>query len=274
MGVMKLRGVLILMSAAVLVLTGCDSDDEHQATPPPTPIESPSASPSPSPTASQTPETVTGSDCGNEAVAVADGETISASSWSGTGASSGSGTGADAAEVETAVVVDREAPPGCQAFLVATIGGVTSSNVIAGDLQLDFNPPQIRTLANVDGAEGPEAFVTVQAGASTEFGALFLLDPVRPVVFDDPERGTGDLLAFGGSVTHLDGATCAPGESGTVVISSAGSQGKRYRLERRFYRFQGARLIKVRSEILRASFHELVDDYPEFSTDPFFDCFP
>lgn len=263
---MKLRGVLILMSAAVLVLTGCDSDDEPQATPPATPIESPSASPSPSPTPSQTPETVTGSDCGNEAVAVADGETISASSWSG--------TGADAAEVETAVVVDPEAPPGCQAFLVATIGGVRSSNVIAGDVQLDFNPPQIRTLANVDGAEGPEAFVTVQAGASTEFGALFLLDPVRPVVFDDPERGTGDLVAFGGSVTHLDGATCAPGESGTVVISSAGSQGKSYRLERGFYRFQGARLIKVRSEILRASFHELVDDYPEFSTDPFFDCFP
>ena len=247
---MKLRGVLILMLAAVVVLTGCGPDDEPQAAPTRTP--------------SQIPEIVTGSDCDNEAAAVANGETISASSFSG--------TGAEVVEVETAVVVDREAPPGCQAFLVATTGDVTSSNVIAGDVQLDFNPPQIRTFANVDGAEGPEAFVTVQAGASTEFGALFLLGPVRPVTFDDPERSNGDLVAFGGSVTHLDGATCAPGESGTVVISSAGSQGKRYRLERVFYRFEDDRLVEVRSERLTVSFDELVNDYPEFSSVPFDNC--
>lgn len=259
---MKLRGVSIVVLAAALALTGCDPDEEPHATPTPTPIVSPSASPSP--TSSQSPEIVTGSDCDNEAAAVANGETISASSFSG--------PGAEVVEVETAVVVDPEAPPGCQAFLVATTGGVTSSNVIAGDVQLDFNPPQIRTLTNVDGTEGPEAFVTVQAGASTEFGALFLLGPVRPVTFEDPERGAGDLLAFGGSVTHLDGAACVPGESGTVVISSAGSQAKRYRLDRRFYRFEDTLLVEVRSETLTASFKELVNDYPEFSTEPFSNC--
>lgn len=260
---MKLRAFPILVLASALVLTACDSEDEPQATPTPTPIESPSASPSPSPTPSQSPEIVTGSDCDNEAATVANGETISGYSSAGPGA-----------QVETAVVVDPEAPPGCQAFLVATTGGVTSSNVIAGDVQLDLNPPQIGSLANVDGAEGPEAFVTVQSGASTEFGTLFLLGPggVRPVTFGDPLRGNGDLVAFGGSVTHLDGAGCVPGESGTLVISSAGSQGKRYRLERVFYRFEDDRLVEVRSETLMVSFHELVSDFPEYSTQPFSNC--
>ncbi len=264
---MKLRGVRILVVVAVFVLTGCDPDDEPQAAPTQTPIESPSVSSSPSPTSSQSPEVVTGSDCDNEAAAVANGETISASSFSG--------TGAEVEEVETAVVIDPEAPLGCQAFLVATTGGVTSSNVIAGDVQLDLNPPQIRTLVNVDGVDGPEAFVTVQAGASTQFGALFLLGPpgVRPVTFGDPERGNGDLLAFGGSVTHLDGAGCVPGEDGTVVISSAGSQAKRYRLERRFYRFEDDLLVEVRLERSKESFNGL-SSYPEFATEPFANCPP
>lgn len=267
MGVMKLRGVLILMLAAVLVLTGCDPDEEPQAAPTSTPIESPSVSPSPSPspTPSQSPEIVTGSDCDNEAATVANGETISASSWSG--------TGADAAEVETAVVVDPEAPPGCQVFLVATIGGVTSSNVIVGDIQLDLIPPQVGTLANIDGVDGPEAFVIVQSGASTQFGALFLLDPVRPVTFGDLERGMSDLMAFGGGVTHLDGAACVPDEAGTVVISGAGSQGKRFQLERRFYRFEDDLLVEVRLERSKESFNGL-SSYPEFATEPFANCPP
>lgn len=262
---MNRRSLLILVLVMAVVLTGCDPDVEPKAVPTSTPSESPSASPFPSPTPSQSPETVTGSDCDNEAVAVANGETISASSWSG--------TGADVAEVETAVVADRQAPLGCQVFLVATIGGVTSSNVIVGDIQLDLNPPQVRTLANVDGVEGPEAFVTVQSGASTQFGALFLLDPVSQVTFGDPERGNGDLLAFGGSVTHLDGAACVPEEAGTVVISGAGSQGKRFRLERRFYRFEDDLLVEVRLERSKESFNELVNDYPELSsTVPFANC--
>jgi hypothetical protein len=253
---------MLVVVVAALVLTGCDPAAEPAAAPT-TPARSPSASPSPSPSPSPTAEPVTGSDCPNEATAVVSEEPINASGTSGAG-------GGD--EVEVAVVVDREAPLGCQAFLVATVGNVISSNVIEGDLQLDFNPPQIRALSDVDGVEGPEAFVTVQSGASTEFGMLFLLDPVRPVRFEDPDRGNGDLLAFGGSVTHLDGAACVPGEDGTVVISTAGSQAKRYRLERRFYRFEDDLLIEIRSEMLTVSFKQLVNDFPEFSTQPFSNC--
>lgn len=263
-GVMKLRAFSILVLASALVLTACDSEDEPQATPTPTPIESPSASPSPSPTPSQSQEIVTGSDCVNEPATVATGEVISEYS---------SGTSDRGVEME--VVVDPAAPVGCQAFLVAKVNGITSSNAIVGDLQLDLFPPQIRKLVNVDGEGVPEAFVTVQAGASTEFGALFLLEPdgVQPVTIEDLPYG-GSLLAFGGSVTHLNGADCVPGEMGTVVISGAGAQGSRYRLERGFYRFEGTHLVPVRSETLRVSFKQLVDEYPEFSPEPFSNCAP
>lgn len=263
---MKLRALLIPVAATLLVLTGCDPDEEPQAVPTPTVIESPSMSPppSPSPTPSPSLEVITGSGCDNEAEVVANGETISGLSASGTGAED---------EIDAEVVADPDAPLGCQVFLVATIGGVTSSNVIVGDIQLDLIPPQVGTLANIDGVDGPEAFVIVQSGASTQFGALFLLDPVRPVTFGDLERGTSDLMAFGGGVTHLDGAACVPDEAGTVVISGAGSQGKRFQLERRFYRFEDDLLVEVRLERSKESFNGL-SSYPEFATEPFANCPP
>lgn len=253
---MRSRSLLVPLLVTVVALTACEGDEG--------PENSPAAIESPSPTPGQSPEIRTGSACENEGEAVATGDSGSGHTISGPGP-----------EVEAQVVVDPDAPAGCQAFLMVRTEGVTSSNVIPGDVDLNLYPPQIAAMADMDGLEGPEVFVTVQAGASTQFGRIFLLAPdaVRPVTFEDQTRTTGDLVAFGGSVTHLDGAACAPGKNGTVVISSAISQGKGYRLERRFYRFDDEVLVEDSSESLRASFHQLVDNYPEFSTTPFDNCF-
>ena len=193
------------------------------------------------------------------------GESTSGSGWAE------AGVDGETSEGEVEIVIDPEAPFGCQVFVVATVDGVTSSNVVEGDIQLDLIPPQIRELVDVDDSGVPEVFVSIQAGASTEFGLLFLLDPVRPVTFGDPDRGNGDLIAFGGGVTHLDGAACAPDEPGVVVISNAGLPGKKYLLERTFYRLDDDLLVEIRTEESTETYEGL-SRYPEFAGAPFGNC--
>ena len=260
---MKLRALLTALLAIVLLMGACDGDEEPRsaATPTPTPAESPS----PTPSESASPEVILGSDCPNEATAATSGESTSGSGWAQ------GGVDGESSEGEVEIVIDPEAPFGCQAFVVATVDGVTSSNVVEGDIQIDLIPPQIRELVDIDDSGVPEAFVSIQAGASTEFGLLFLLDPVRPVTFGDPNRGNGDLIAFGGGVTHLDGAACAPDEPGVVVISSAGLPGKKYLLERIFYRLEDDLLVETRTEESTETYQGL-SRYPEFAGAPFGNC--
>ncbi|MPZ71010.1 MAG: hypothetical protein GEU71_16020 [Actinobacteria bacterium] len=260
---MKFRALLISLVAIVVVLSACDGDEEPGSAP--TPAPAPAESPSPTPSESPTPEVITGSDCPNEAAAAATGEAISGSSWAE------AGIDGEGEEGEVEIVIDADAPIDCQVFVVATVDQVTSSNVVEGDIQLELIPPQVRELVDIDGSGAPEVFISVQAGASTEFGALFLLDPVRPVTFGDPDRGNGDLIAFGGGVTHLDGAACAPDESGTVVISGAGLPGKKYLLERTFYRLDDDLLVEIRTEESKETYEGL-SRYPEFAGAPFGNC--
>lgn len=260
---MKLRALLIPLVAIVVVFSACDGDEKPRSTPTPTPT--PVESPSPTPSQSPSPEVATGSDCPNEATAVSSGESTSGSGWAEAGVDGEGGEG----EVE--IVIDPEAPFGCQVFVVATVDGVTSSNVVEGDIQLELIPPQIRELVDIDGTGAPEAFVSVQAGASTEFGRLFMLEPVRHITFADPGAADRDLIAFGGGVTHLNGAACAPAEPGVVVISSAGLPGKKYLLERVFYRLEDDVLVEIRTEE-SVETYEGLSHYPEFTSAPFGNC--
>jgi hypothetical protein len=83
-----------------------------------------------------------------------------------------------------------------------------------------------------------------------------------------------DLLAFGGSVGHLEAVDCDA--NGDVVISVAlpeGNTAEAYEVERRFFTSAGAKIVLVRSRTERHTVDATgIDDFPEFAGSPFGSC--
>jgi hypothetical protein len=175
------------------------------------------------------------------------------------------------------IALDRGAPRGCQAFIVARSENASLvAPISAWDPTAGLTAPHLNSLAQINGAAGDEIVIDAAEGASTQFEDVFTFENgvlVPMTVQGAPFTGS---FAYGGSVGHLDGVACAP--DGTIVISSAtpkGFSGRRYAVVRRFFRPDGSVL---RFEPTRTR-HRLVSPaalvrLPEFTGGPFAGCAP
>jgi hypothetical protein len=171
------------------------------------------------------------------------------------------------------LAVDPRARPGCRAFVVVeTADDLLLSPIEERDLQVELGFPILDSLVGVDERAGAEIVVRITAGASTEFAGLFtvangILERVR---LNGPH---GSLFPTGGSVGHLEASNCGP--NGAVVISSATARGRRYVLERRFYFFEGTKLVEDESLTERRRISaDALTSFPEFKAPPFSMCRP
>lgn len=177
----------------------------------------------------------------------------------------------DGSTDQVRLAVDPRARPGCRAFVVVrTAGGRLVAPIEERDLQTALGFPALDSLVGVDDRAGDEIVVRVTAGASTEFAGLFTIvdGELRRVRLDGPH---GSLFPSGGSAAHLEASNCGP--DGQVVIATATARDGNYVVERRFYLFDGVRLVKndSRTERHRVSPDELAS-LPEFRTPPFSLC--
>jgi hypothetical protein len=171
------------------------------------------------------------------------------------------------------VAVAARARPGCRAFVVVrTADARLIAPIEERDLQIDLGFPVLDSLIGVDDRPGREIVVRIAAGAATEFAGLFTVydGALERVRLNGPH---GSLFPSGGSVAHLEASNCSP--DGAVVISSATARGRGYIVERTFYFFEDARLVRDESltERRRISPDE-VASLPEFGAPPFSMCRP
>lgn len=177
----------------------------------------------------------------------------------------------DGAEDSVALATDPSGDDGCRVFVVIEGSAGTGSAPLDGGLAFDLGLPRLRSLVDIDGRPGAEVVALATAGASTEFLAAFTwrdggLERVR---LDDPELPAPDLFPYGGSVSHLDAPDCADDDQ--VVLASAVARGDGYRVTRRYYGFDGARLVLQGESAERVSFDGIAGE-PEFTGAPFSSC--
>lgn len=178
----------------------------------------------------------------------------------------------DGAVESVSVYYDPQGEVGCQAFVAAESADTTIAGALEtwrGEFGLPM--PTLNALQDVDGDGGDEVVVNMGAGASTQFVGIMVADGgvLRQVTTDLPGQTAPGMFAFGGSVGHLDAVDCAP--DGGVVASSALPDGDLYRVERTFYGFSGAELIREDREVERVPI-EKIDRFPEYAASPFGSC--
>lgn len=171
-----------------------------------------------------------------------------------------------------AVHYDSEGAPGCQGFVVVeTAAGRTLSGALEtwrGEFGLPM--PTLNGVADVDGEAGDEVVVNMGAGASTQFVGIVVEDGgvLRQVTTRGRSPVAPGLLGFGGSVGHIEAVDCA--REG-VVVSLAVPDGDVYRVERTFYGFAGAELVREDREVERVPVED-VERFPEYAASPFGSC--
>lgn len=181
----------------------------------------------------------------------------------------------DGSSDHVGIALDRTAPEGCQAFLVAdTASGVVGGSIAEWSLTGGLPQPRLHSVAQIDGSGGDEVVVDVEAGASTEFVSVFSDVDSSFVALTLPKEAPGspkDVFAYGGSVGHLDGVDCAP--DGGIVVSFATPSGQSYRVVRHFYSVDKASLKPddARDQTTTSTFAGL-DRFPEFAAAPFGSC--
>ena len=173
--------------------------------------------------------------------------------------------------------VDESGSPGCQAFV--SVESETVTGVVAIDepqIAFDLGLPALDSTSPIGFGPGDEIVIVVTSGASTQFFALVTVfegEPVQVTVQDGPY---GNLFPYGGSTAHLESTDCGVPSVGTfgvplIVVSSATSVGKDFRLVRTFFSADGPELDRETEERNKVSFEELVS-YPEFGEAPFAHC--
>lgn len=175
----------------------------------------------------------------------------------------------DGDDDEVTVVVAPEGEPGCRAFLIVRGEQTLVAAVeVLDDSVIRLGLPTPQMLAEIDGEPGAEIAVKVHVGASTEFAALFTVADSRLVqmsIASSPD----DLVALGGSVTHVEGADCRP--DGSLVVAEAVPRGRRYAVTRTVLRAEGGALV-VAAEKRRTVRSRDLDSVPEFAGLPFGSC--
>ena len=182
------------------------------------------------------------------------------------------------------IVHEEAAPPGCGSFLIAITSEVTFSAPVdpAGEPRA-LEEPSILGVTDVDERPGDEVVMLLETGASTQFAGVFTLttsglerltlEGRGPGPFATEESGAA-LFPFGGSVGHVEAVDCAP--AGGIVMSAAtpaGASAESYRVERRYFRSDGTRLVLDRSATEREVVEGLdLGNFPEFRGSPFLSC--
>ncbi len=168
-----------------------------------------------------------------------------------------------------AVATDHDAGKRCRAFVgVRVRGGSTYSTHLHRDA-VPVHPFKVRIVGLPDLGDDPGAQIVVDTRAAVDsvLAQMFTFtgDDLRWVhvpVFED-----GTFIVEGGGVTYPHGAACAA--DGRMVLSEAelSQDGKRYRVTRRSYAFQGDTTRfddeVTRSATVRAD--RLVERFPEFT---------
>ena len=172
----------------------------------------------------------------------------------------------DGSDEAVTVVVDPGGRPGCRAFLVVRGVGAAPIDVLDESVfRLGLPAPNL--LADIDRVPGKEIVVNVHAGASTQFASIFTLRGPRLIRVSI--ESADDLVPFGGSAAHLEGADCAPGNG--FVIATATPRGRGYAVTRTFFEARDAALAVDHSKKRRVAPRDL-NSIPEFAGPPFGSC--
>ncbi|HEU4480842.1 MAG TPA: hypothetical protein VFS18_03075 [Actinomycetota bacterium] len=180
----------------------------------------------------------------------------------------------DGVSDEIFLVVDEGGPEGCRVFLVGELAdGVHPLPLDHELLTLEGARPRLVMVGQIDGTGGADVVVMLHAGASTEFEGVFAFDRGRWMQRGTKGSEAGDLFPYGGSVTHLEASDC--GRPGTIVVTSAFTQGDRYVVEERAFVFNGRDFVLDPSskDVSEVGLEE-IDSVEAFSTPPFGSCRP
>jgi hypothetical protein len=208
---------------------------------------------------------VTSGDCPNEAAAVAD------TSLRDDGRLLGDIDG-DGAE-DPVFLVRTTGEPECSVFLVAeTSSGTLSAPAPPDEGGAALGLPALTGLAQIDGLPGLDAYLTVLAGASTEFLAVFSAGSGRLERLDRAGDGSEVLFPSGGSVAHLEASDCH--EAGGVVVASAQRINGGWGAEFHYYVREGDSFVAddPSSGITPDPVGKLFRSFPEFRFTPFGSC--
>ncbi len=239
----RLCVLLVLLGLA----TGCEDTESPDSEPPPP----------------NTPST----ECSNE-------EELRADRPARRGGMRGDVTG-DGAPDEVFIAVDEGAEAGCRALLFVRSGEDTSAaSLDVEDTELGLGLPALAGLKQIDGEGGSDVIVDMAAGASTLFAGVFVFSDggLKQVRIEGSQPPAENLFAHGGGVAQLSAADCAP--DGAVLISAAAAEGRRYRVDRHTYEFDGVVLARnaAEDETQRMSLEMIPRSFPEFAGPPFSSC--
>ena len=176
---------------------------------------------------------------------------------------------------EVFLAVDEGGEPGCRALLFVVDRGEKSAvSLDVEETGLGLGLPAITGLRQIDGLGGAEIVVDMVAGASTLFAGVFAFanGSLQQVRIDQSQPPTENLFAYGGGVGQLSAADCAA--DGTILISTAVPEGRRYRVERHTYTFDGLVIAHdpSKDETLRRRLRMIPRSFPEFAGPPFSSC--
>ena len=176
---------------------------------------------------------------------------------------------------EVFLAVDEGAERGCRALLfVADQGKRSAASLDVEETDLSLGLPAISGLKQIDGLDGAEIVVDMAAGASTFFAGVFVFvdGSLEQVRIDQSQPPTENLFAYGGGVGQLSAADCAA--DGAIVISTAVPEGRRYRVDRHSYTFDGIVIARdpSKDETHRRRLGTIPRSFPEFAGPPFSSC--
>jgi len=161
----------------------------------------------------------------------------------------------------------------CRTLLVVRAAGTTYAiSTEDPDMPSSLPQPRLNRLAHVDDEGGAEVLVDVEAGAATQFVAMFTIDGgdlVRVRLAGD--AGLGDLFPYGGSVGHIEASNCPVDDSSDVVIALATPRGSRYLVERTYYDLDDGTLVEVARDEERLEVAALSREH-DYVTSPFGSC--
>jgi hypothetical protein len=248
-GMTSVATLTCALLATVFLASACDESEPPSGRP-----GTPATSPSPS-------------GCPNEADLIADEGALR-------GPLRGDVTGDGRAD-EVFVAVDEGAEIGCRALLLVRFEGETvATSIDREDLEFALGLPVPVGLRQIDGRGGGDVIVDLAAGAATVFAGVFGFGDGgwEQIRVEGSQPPAVDLFAHGGGVGQLSGVDC--GADGSVLISTAVPDGRRYLVERFTYEFDGRTLVRDPAQDVtrKVKFRELPRRFPEFGGPPFAGC--
>jgi len=171
--------------------------------------------------------------------------------------------------------IDEEAEVGCRALLFVVAGDRTSAvSLDSEDTDMSLGMPALEGIKQIDGEGGNDVIVNLASGASTLFAGVFVFAAggLEQVQIEGSQPPVENLFAHGGGVTLLSAVDC--GEDGTVLVSTAMTEGRRYRVDRHAYESEDGVLVmnSSKDETQRLSLRAIPRSFPEFAGPPFSSC--